>query len=48
MKHLYFMRHGLSVMNKQGVFSGSNDTPLDAEGIKTMPKCSQDNSEAPY
>lgn len=28
------MRHGLSVMNKQGVFSGSNDTPLDAEGIK--------------
>lgn len=34
MKHLYFMRHGLSVMNKQGVFSGSNDTPLDAEGVK--------------
>lgn len=34
MKHLYFMRHGLSVMNKQGIFSGRNDTPLDIEGIK--------------
>lgn len=34
MKHLYFMRHGLSVMNMQGVFSGSIDTPLAELGIK--------------
>ncbi len=34
MKQLYFMRHGLSVMNKQGVFSGSRDTPLAPEGIQ--------------
>ena len=34
MKHLYFMRHGLSVMNQQGLFSGRNDTPLAEEGIK--------------
>ena len=27
------MRHGLSVMNKQGIFSGRNDTPLTKEGI---------------
>ena len=27
------MRHGLSVMNKQGVFSGLNDTPLAEEGL---------------
>ncbi len=33
MKHLYFMRHGLSVMNKQGIFSGNSDTPLAEEGI---------------
>lgn len=32
MKHLYFVRHGLSVMNKQGIFSGRNDTPLTQEG----------------
>src|SRR6059058_1306401 len=34
MKHLYFVRHGLSVMNKKGVFSGRTETPLDPEGIK--------------
>ncbi len=33
MKHLYFMRHGLSVMNKQGIFSSSSDTPLAEEGV---------------
>ena len=32
MKQLYFMRHGLSEMNKQGVFSGRIDTPLADEG----------------
>ncbi len=34
MKKLYFIRHGLSVMNQQGVFSGSIDTPLTDEGRK--------------
>src|SRR5690606_2527197 len=34
MKKLYFIRHGLSVMNRQGVFSGSIDTPLTDEGRK--------------
>src|SRR5947209_11612271 len=34
MKHLYFVRHGLSVMNKKGVFSGRTETPLDPEGIQ--------------
>jgi uncharacterized phosphatase len=33
MKHLYFVRHGLSLMNQQGVFSSSSDTPLADEGI---------------
>jgi broad specificity phosphatase PhoE len=33
MKQLYFMRHGLSEMNKQGRFSGRIDTPLAAEGV---------------
>ncbi len=28
MKHLYFIRHGLSVMNEQGLLAGSTDTPL--------------------
>src|SRR4051812_29809317 len=34
MKHLYFMRHGLSVMNQQGIFSGRTDTPLAPEGTE--------------
>lgn len=33
MKHLYYVRHGLSEMNKQGLWSGSlSDTPLTDEG----------------
>lgn len=32
MKQLYFMRHGLSEMNKLGRFSGRIDTPLAPEG----------------
>ncbi|HPR09933.1 MAG TPA: histidine phosphatase family protein [Candidatus Saccharibacteria bacterium] len=32
MKHLYYCRHGLSVMNKQGLLAGSTDTPLHDEG----------------
>lgn len=32
MKRLYFVRHGLSVMNEKGVFSGRTETPLSATG----------------
>ena len=32
MKHLYYIRHGLSEMNKAGLFAGSTDTPLTEEG----------------
>lgn len=28
MKHLYFIRHGQSVLNAQGIFAGRIDTPL--------------------
>jgi len=34
MKHLYFVRHGLSMMNQQGVFSSQSDTPLTDEGCQ--------------
>ena len=32
MKHLYFVRHGLSEMNTQRVWSGQVETPLTQEG----------------
>lgn len=32
MKHLYFIRHGLSEANVQGVATGSTDTPLTQKG----------------
>lgn len=34
MKHLYFIRHGESVMNTQGLSSGGTDTPLTKTGIR--------------
>ena len=34
MQHVYFMRHGLSLMNQQGVFSSTTNTPLAPEGIE--------------
>jgi uncharacterized phosphatase len=34
MKKLYFVRHGLSEMNKAGLRSGRTDTPLTPEGIE--------------
>lgn len=43
MKHLYFVRHGLSVMNKKGIFSGRTDTPLAPEGVK---QCEEAGREA--
>lgn len=32
MKHLYFIRHGMSEFNKAYVWAGSSDTPLTPEG----------------
>lgn len=32
MKHLYFVRHALSLMNEQGIFSGVTETPLTETG----------------
>jgi broad specificity phosphatase PhoE len=32
MKHLYFIRHGESVMNAEGIFSGRVETPLTKTG----------------
>jgi broad specificity phosphatase PhoE len=32
MKHLYFVRHGLSELNKIGLIAGQIETPLAAEG----------------
>ena len=32
MKRLYFIRHGLTEMNKTGHYSGTSETPLSAEG----------------
>lgn len=32
MKHLYFVRHGESVLNAQRVFAGHSDTPLTERG----------------
>ena len=34
MKHVYFIRHGVSLMNQSGVFSGRTETPLAPEGMK--------------
>ncbi len=32
MKRLYYVRHGQTVMNTQGIYSGHTDTPLTEEG----------------
>jgi broad specificity phosphatase PhoE len=42
MKRLYFTRHGLSEMNKAGLWSGSIDTPLAPEGKAAAQKAAQD------
>ena len=42
MKHLYFVRHGLSVMNKKGIFSGRTETPLAPEGIDQTKLAAED------
>lgn len=46
MKHLYFVRHGLSVMNKQGVFSGRTETPLTVEGEQQCTQAGQSLRDA--
>jgi uncharacterized phosphatase len=33
-KHLYFVRHGLSEANKAGIWSGQRQTPLSPEGYE--------------
>jgi broad specificity phosphatase PhoE len=43
MKRLYFTRHGLSEMNKAGLWSGGGiDTPLAPEGKKAAKKAAED------
>jgi broad specificity phosphatase PhoE len=42
MKRLYFTRHGLSEMNKAGLWSGSIDTPLAPEGKAAAKKAAQE------
>jgi uncharacterized phosphatase len=42
MKHLYFVRHGLSVMNQRGVFSGRTETPLTDEGVEQAKRAGQE------
>lgn len=42
MKHLYFVRHGLSIMNKQGFYSGRTETPLAAEGLEQVHQAGKD------
>ncbi len=41
MKRLYFVRHGLSVMNEKGVFSGRTDTPLSETGRQQAAKAAR-------
>jgi len=42
MKHLYFVRHGLSEMNKLGFYSGRTETPLAPEGVKQAKQAGQE------
>ena len=41
MKHLYFIRHGLSEMNVKGEYSGTSDTALTESGKKQASKTGQ-------
>lgn len=34
MKHLYFLRHGLSEFNKAGIWTGDTDSPLAPKGVE--------------
>lgn len=45
MKRLYFIRHGLSEMNLQGVFAGLTNTPLTDEG-RTQAKAAGKKAKA--
>lgn len=42
MKHLYVMRHGLSLMNKAGLYSGRSETPLAPEGLEQARQAGED------
>jgi uncharacterized phosphatase len=41
MKRLYFIRHGQSVMNQAGLWSGQSETPLTHEGQKEARQAAQ-------
>lgn len=41
MKHVYYCRHGLSVMNAQGLLAGSTDTPLADKGREQARKAGE-------
>ncbi len=45
MKHLYFVRHGLSVMNEEGKYAGSADTPLTDIGREQAKKAGKHINE---
>lgn len=48
MKQIYFMRHGLSEMNKIGLRSGSTNTPLTDEGREMAHVAGRDYSGKPF
>jgi broad specificity phosphatase PhoE len=47
MKHLYFIRHGESVMNKKGIFSGRIETPLTETGRAQARAAAQELTSVP-
>lgn len=46
MKHLYYVRHGLSEMNMQGVWSGQVETPLTQKGREQATLAGKELQEA--
>lgn len=45
MKRLYYIRHGLSELNLQGLFAGHTDTPLTDEGRRQALQAGKDNKD---
>ena len=46
MKNLYFVRHGLSIMNETGIFSGRTETDLTEKGINQAIKAGNELKSA--
>jgi broad specificity phosphatase PhoE len=40
-KEFYFLRHGETDWNKQGIYTGSNDIPLNETGLKQAERASE-------